>query len=78
MFFFVISSKFIINCYDYSKSGQRDAEVEWLEMLGYNAESRRKVVRSRLLFAIRRLENSLSAQQLNEYLFRIGKDKAAK
>ena len=50
---FVISSTFIINCYDYFKSGQRDAEVEWLE-------------------------NSLSTQQLNEYLFRIGKDKAAK
>ena len=33
--------------------------VEWLERLDYGAESRRKVVRSRLGFAMRRLEKSL-------------------
>ena len=33
--------------------------VEWLERLDYGAECRRKVVRSRLGFAMRRLENSL-------------------
>ena len=33
--------------------------VDWLERLDYGAESRRKVVSSRLGFAIRRLENSL-------------------
>ena len=32
--------------------------VEWLEQLDYGAESRRKVVSSRLFFAMRRLENS--------------------
>ena len=31
--------------------------VEWLERLDYGAESRRKVVSSRLGFAMRRLEN---------------------
>ena len=39
---------------------KRDAVVEWLETLGYGAESRRKVVRSKLGFAIRRLENYIS------------------
>ena len=33
--------------------------VEWLEQLEYGTESRRKVVSSRLGFAMRRLENSL-------------------
>ena len=33
--------------------------VEWLQRLGYGAEGRRKVVSSRLGFAIQRLENSL-------------------
>ena len=33
--------------------------VEWLERHGYDAECRRKVVSSRLGFAMRRLENSL-------------------
>ena len=33
--------------------------IEWLERIGYGAESSRKVVSSRLGFAIRRLENSL-------------------
>ena len=32
--------------------------VEWLARLAYGAESRRKVVSSRLGFAMRRLENS--------------------
>ena len=39
------------------------AVVEWLERPGYGAESRRKVVTSRLGFAMRRLEISLSTQQ---------------
>ena len=33
--------------------------VEWLEWLGYDGESRRKDVSSRLGFAMPRLENSL-------------------
>ena len=33
--------------------------VEWLERLDYGAENRRKVVSSRLGFAMRRQENSL-------------------
>ena len=33
--------------------------VEWLEQLDYGTESRRKVVCSRLDFAMRRLEHSL-------------------
>ena len=37
--------------------------VEWLERLDKGVESRRKVVSSRLGFAMRRLENSLSTQQ---------------
>ena len=46
------------------------AVVEWLGRLDYGAESRRRVVSSRLGFAIRRLENSVN-QALNGYLFRI-------
>ena len=42
---------------------QDNVVIEWLERLGYGAESRRKVVSSRLGFAIRWLENSLSAHQ---------------
>ena len=38
---------------------ERGTVVEWLEQLGYGAESRRKVVSSRLGFAMRKLENSL-------------------
>ena len=37
----------------------RGAVVEWLERLDYGAESRRKIMSSRLGFAIRRLEHSL-------------------
>ena len=37
----------------------RGVVVDWLERLDYGAESRRKVVSSRLGFAMRRLENSL-------------------
>ena len=37
----------------------RGAVVEWLEWLGYCAESHRKVASSRLTVAIRRLEKSL-------------------
>ena len=37
----------------------RGVVVEWLERLDYGAESRRKVVNSRLGFAMRQLENSL-------------------
>ena len=44
--------------------------VEWLELLDYVAESRRKVVSSRLDFAMRRLENSVNPA-VNGYLFRI-------
>ena len=53
--------------------------VEWLERLDYGAESRRKVVSSRLDFAIRRLENSL-CQRSSEWVpfFELGEDKAAK
>ena len=39
--------------------GKRGAVVELLERRGYSAESRRKVVSSRLGFAIRLLENFL-------------------
>ena len=45
---------------------------ESLERLDYDAESRRKVVSSRLGFAMRRLENSLcQPSSINGYLFRI-------
>ena len=56
----------------------RGAVVEWLERLGFGAESCRKVVSSRLGFAMRQLENFLSAQPLHGYFFESGKDKAAK
>ena len=36
---------------------KRGTVVEWLERLGYSAERRRQVVRSRLGFVMRRLEN---------------------
>ena len=36
--------------------------VEWLDRLDYAAESRRKVVSSRLGFAMRRLENSVNPE----------------
>ena len=47
--------------FDVSKgySHSRGVVVEWLERLGYGAESRRKFVSSRLGFAMLRLENSL-------------------
>ena len=41
------------------KPNSTGAVVEWLERFGYGAEKRRKVVSSRLGFAIRRLESSL-------------------
>ena len=44
--------------------------VEWFEQLDHGAESRRNVVRSRLGFAVRRLENSVD-RAVNGYLFRI-------
>ena len=44
--------------------------VEWLKRLDYSTESRRKVVSSKLGFAMRRLENSVNLA-VNEYLFRI-------
>ena len=37
----------------------RGIVFDWLERLDYGAESRRKVVSSRLGFAMRQLENSL-------------------
>ena len=59
--------------------GKRGAVVEWLERLGYGAESRRKVVNSRLGFAIRLLENSL-CQPSNKWetFSDQGKNKTAK
>ena len=57
------------------------AVVEWLETLGYSAESRRKVERLRPGFAIQRLENSLSLifnPAVNRYIFESGKAKAGK
>ena len=50
---------------------QRGVVVEWLERLGYGAESRRKVVRSRLCFAMRGLENSLCQPSSKWAPFRI-------
>ena len=44
--------------------------VKWLELLNYGAESRRKVVSSRLGFAMRQLENSVNPA-VNGYFFRI-------
>ena len=45
---------------------------EWLERLNYGAESHRKVVSSRLGFAMRRLRKTLSVNPaVNGYLFRI-------
>ena len=45
---------------------------EWLERLDYGAESHRKVVSSRLGFAMRRLRKTLSVNPaVNVYLFRI-------
>ena len=49
--------------------------VDWLETLGYDAESRREVVRSRPGFAIRQEEHSVNPA-LNGY--ELGKDMAAK
>ena len=52
--------------------------VEWWERLGYGAESRCKIVSSRLGFAMRRLENSINPA-VNGYLFsELVKDKEAK
>ena len=45
--------------FSFSQCYHRGAVVEWLVRLGYGAESRRKVVSSRLGFAMRRLKNSL-------------------
>ena len=57
-------SKFILISF-FNMSG---AVVEWLGRLDYGAESRRRVVSSRLGFAIRRLENAVNPA-LNGYLF---------
>ena len=60
---------------------ERGAVVEWLEWLGYGAESRRKVAGSRLGLAIvlRGLENSF-CQTGSKWVpfFELGKDEAAK
>ena len=46
--------------------------VKWSEQLSCGAESRHKVVSSRLGFAMRRLQNSLCEDPaVNGYLFRI-------
>ena len=52
--------------------------IEWLEWLDYGAESRRKVLSSRLGFAMRRLENSVN-QSSSKWVpfYELGKDKAA-
>ena len=53
--------------------------VAWLERLDYSAESRRKVVSSRLGFAMRRLENSFCQPSSKWVPFSIlGKAKAVK
>ena len=44
--------------------------AEWVEWLDYGAESGRKVVSSRLGFAMRRLENSVNPA-VKGYLLRI-------
>ena len=46
-----------------------DAVAEWLERLGYAAESRRKVVSSRLGFAMRRLKTLSVNPAVNWHLF---------
>ena len=57
----------------------RERRGEWLEQLDYGAGSRRKVVISRLGFAMRRLENSLCPPSSKWVpLFEFGKAKAAK
>ena len=54
---------------------KRGAVVEWLEQLGYGAESRRIAARLRYV-ATGKL--SLSTQQKMGTFFELGKDKAAK
>ena len=49
---------------------KRNVVVEWLELLDYGAESPRKVMSSRLGFAMQQLENSVNPA-VNGYLFRI-------
>ena len=51
------------------RRGRRGVVVKWLERLDYGAKSCRKVVSSRLGFAMRRLENSLCNPAVNGYLF---------
>ena len=51
--------------------------MEWLEWLVYGAESHRKVVSSRLGFAIRQPEYSVNPA-VNGNFIELGKDKAAK
>ena len=58
--------------------GKRGAVVEWLEWLGYGAESRRKVVSSRRGFAIRLLENFLCQPSSKLVTFSESGKKAAK
>ena len=63
-----------------NKFSQRGIVVEWLERFTYGAESRRKVVSSRLGFTMWQLENSL-CQLSNKWVpffFELGKAKAAK
>ena len=50
---------------------ERGVVVEWLERLDYDAKSRRKVVSSRLGFAMRRLQNSLCQPSSKRVPFRI-------
>ena len=53
------------------------AVVKWLGTLGFKAESRREVVRSRPGFAIPGLKNSVNPA-VNAIFFESGKDKAAR
>ena len=58
---------------------QRSAVAEWLEWLGYSAESRREVVSLNLGYAMRRMENS-HCEPSSKWVpfFESGKDKTEK
>ena len=46
----------------------RSALIEWLEQLGYGAESRWNVVSLRLDLAVRRLENSVNPAVMGTFV----------
>ena len=62
-----IFSRVILHVFNFIHKFER-AVVEWFDTLGSGAKGRRKVVRSRPDFAVRRLENSVN-QAVNGYLF---------